>query len=44
MVWLLAWVGKKHEREIKSFFNLFNIIMMEKWWHDINVGKSPIMK
>jgi hypothetical protein len=37
-------VGKKHEGEIKNFSSLFNAIIMEKWWHDINVGKSPIIK
>jgi hypothetical protein len=37
-------VGKKHEGEIKSFSNLLNTIIMGKWWHDINVGKSPIIK
>jgi hypothetical protein len=37
-------VGKQNEGEIKSSSSLLNTIIMEKWWHDINVGESLIIK
>jgi hypothetical protein len=43
--WFGCWLRwEKHEGEIKSFSSLFNTIIMGKWWHDINIGESPIIK